>query len=221
LDKSSIERKNNDKWRGIFGQGGAAEQHLKKQKVGKGDLFLFFGSFKKVEQSGESWRYENKAPDLHVLFGWLQIDEKWNPQHVLQAEGMSWAWEHPNCLMYKKDPTLAEHNMYFGRAALSLEGKTKEMPGAGIFRTYRPELCLTAPGCTRTVWALPRWFYPEGKKSSLTYNPPLSPKGEPNYTLHEDHVRLKSAGKGQEFVLDATHYPEAVGWVRKIIEDNG
>ena len=69
-------------WRGAFGQVGAAQSHLSKNGVGEGDLFIYFGWFKEIEQQDQSWRYKHGAPDLHVIYGWLFVDE------VLQIYGM-------------------------------------------------------------------------------------------------------------------------------------
>src|SRR5580658_3921620 len=44
-------------WRPLFGQVGAAEKHLENQGVGTGDVFLFFGLFRAVEESDGGWRY--------------------------------------------------------------------------------------------------------------------------------------------------------------------
>ncbi len=49
---------------------------MNSQGVEVGDLFLFFGWFKKVEKNTSGrWRYVSKLPDHHVIFGWLQVGE--------------------------------------------------------------------------------------------------------------------------------------------------
>lgn len=63
-------------WLPAFGQTGAAQSHLNSQGVEVGDLFLFFGWFKKVEKNSSGrWSYVSGAPDRHVIFGWLQVGE--------------------------------------------------------------------------------------------------------------------------------------------------
>ena len=52
--------------RGIFGQAGGAQGELDNSGIEKGDLFLFFGWFK---------QYHQRGPDLHHLFGWLQVEK--------------------------------------------------------------------------------------------------------------------------------------------------
>lgn len=42
---------------------------------GSGGYFLFFGWLRRVEQVDSRWRYVKSAPDIHSLFGWLQVGE--------------------------------------------------------------------------------------------------------------------------------------------------
>src|SRR5262249_20168082 len=46
-------------WRPVFGQEGAAQTVLARAGVGPGDVFVYFGWFRRGRE------------DLHVLFGWL------------------------------------------------------------------------------------------------------------------------------------------------------
>ena len=59
-------------WRGMLGQTGIAQGHLDKQAIGAGDIFLFFGLYRRVEQTAQGWRFVRGAPELHVLWGWLR-----------------------------------------------------------------------------------------------------------------------------------------------------
>jgi hypothetical protein len=36
--------------------------------------------------------------------------------------------------------------------------------------------------------------------------------------MEDEHTILRSVPRGQEFVLDTDEYPEAVEWVRSIVE---
>jgi hypothetical protein len=62
-------------WRPLFGQADAAQSHLIKQGITEGDLFLFFGWFKEAEFLNGKYCFVKSAPDLHVMYGWLQIGE--------------------------------------------------------------------------------------------------------------------------------------------------
>src|SRR3954469_15394864 len=75
LDPTARDRRRG--WRAAFGQDGAAQRHLERQGVGVGDLFLFFGWFRRVQKVRGRYRYLagalDGARDLHVIFGWLRV----------------------------------------------------------------------------------------------------------------------------------------------------
>jgi hypothetical protein len=73
LDKGATARP--EGWLPAFGQNSSAEGHLRKQRVAVGDLFLFFGWFRKAEQVDRKWHYVPGAPDRHVIYGYMQIGE--------------------------------------------------------------------------------------------------------------------------------------------------
>jgi len=69
-------------WKPGFGQIGAARGVLTHGGVEPGDLFLFFGWFRKVELYRGSYRYVKRSQggffdhsDLHVIYGYMQVDE--------------------------------------------------------------------------------------------------------------------------------------------------
>ena len=64
-------------WRGMLGQAGIAQSHLNQQDIGSGDVFLFFGLYRQVEETAQGWRFIKGAPELHVLWGWLQVDQRY------------------------------------------------------------------------------------------------------------------------------------------------
>ena len=59
-------------WVPSFGQEGTSLRHLQKQNIGVGDLFLFFGTFRQTELIDGKFSYVKGAPDLHVIYGYLQ-----------------------------------------------------------------------------------------------------------------------------------------------------
>ncbi len=196
-------------WRGAFGQAGAAERHLQNQGVEAGDVFLFYGWFKQVECCGGTYRYVRNAPDLHVIFGWLQIEER-----IPVAERSSipaWACDHVHC---RRPQPFALDSLYIATERLTLPGISLDIPGAGIFPRYHSSLCLTdqEPYESRRMWRLPSWMFPAGDLPALTYHNNLKFWEQRAY-----YALLKSAGRGQEFVLDTVHYPEAVGWLANLI----
>jgi hypothetical protein len=175
--------------------------------VGVGDLFLFFGWFRRTEKTAEGYRFVRGAPDLHVIFGWLQIDEIIRvEQH--ESEIPAWADYHPHF----RGVSWANNTVYVSRDDLRLPGMSQGYSGGGAFDGYRECLCLTAPGHTRTWWRLPRWCFPKGGRTPLTYHPDTT-----RWTMTADHTILKSASRGQEFVLDTEYYPEAIEWAYSLI----
>jgi len=187
-------------WRPLFGQTVAAQSHLANCGVGTGDLFLFFGWFREVERRDARFRYVSHAPDLHVLFGWLRVGAVWTGDKLQQAP--RWAQSHPH-VASDYGPT---STVYV--AADDPPGQ----PDAGAFPRLVDELILTAPGETRRRWRLPAWFHPEGHGSALSYH------GKPSrWQRAGGQVLLTTAGRGQEFVLDADDYPEAREWATRSI----
>jgi hypothetical protein len=261
-------------WRPLFGQDGAAQTHLANQRVGIGDLFLFYGWFKETTNYGGKlyrrrsgtassllktsatsghalnvtelivlsqdewissagrpreltcpWRpdyscpysgdfavfhwncclrhdiaYDPTAPDLHVIFGCLEVGE---------ALGVG---KHPA----GKYPNLPEYARYHPHAITNYNHNNNTIYVArrgGAFTRFDERLQLTAPDAAgRTLWRLPAWFNPKEGRPPLTYH------GDPaRWTMGDGHVKLRSVDKGQEFVLDTDHYPEAQSWVEQIL----
>jgi hypothetical protein len=194
-------------WKPLFGQAAAAESHLQLQEVAAGDIFLFFGWFRQVEEFAGHYAYVQGAPDQHVIFGWLQIGQR---VPVVNRDAIPpWARYHPHC---QEPPYSRTDSLYIATDQLALPGLARDRPGAGVFRRYHPDLSLTAPGATRSQWRLPGWFEPRQGRAALTYHGNLS-----RWHAADDHVHLDTAKRGQEFVLDCDRYPEAIDWLADLL----
>ncbi|MDN3556721.1 hypothetical protein [Halomonas maura] len=195
-------------WRPLFGQMGQAQSHLRNQGVGAGDLFLFFGLFRRVERGANGWAYVRDARPRHVLWGWMQVAGTLSLGDAV-PEGVEWAHDHPHCQRLD-----APHNvLHLASSRLTIAGRDTGLPGAGIFPRDAARLHLTAAGAGKvSAWQLPRWFHPgEGR-------PPLSYHADPRrWRRHADRVELQAVARGQEFVLDTEQYPEALPWARELI----
>lgn len=197
-------------WRPALGQAGSAQSHLRDQGVGPGDVFLFFGWFRQAERVAGRWRYVPRAPDLHLLSGWLEVAEVLavvrDRERSLQRH--PWIASHPHVARPDRyqDP---RNTLYVAplRSALAEEG-----PGGGVFREYSDALRLTADQASRSVWTLPGWFHPGPGRPPLTYH--ARPE---RWSRAAGECRLRSVAKGQEFVLDLAGRPEARAWVSGLV----
>lgn len=198
-------------WRPAFGQTGAAQSHLVDQGFGVGDLFLFFGWFRQVELLNGRWRYVRSAPNLHLIFGWLEVGEILSvvTERRSSLARHPWIKSHPH-VASPKHYTDTRNCLYV--ASESSRYSKKAQFGAGQFPYYRDALRLTAAGSrNRSTWALPEWFFPEDRPA-LTYHSKLD-----RWSPFNGGVNLRSVAKGQEFVLNAAYYPEAPIWAGKLI----
>ena len=194
-------------WRPLFGQTGAAETHLQNQGVGPGDLFLFFGWFRDVILTPKGQLlYAPKAPDVHVLFGWLQIAKR---LPVIPLAGLpTWSAGHPH---HKAVPYGPTDCIYLATDRLHLPGQSVNLPGAGIL-SFRSNRVLTAAGQSRSHWNLPAWFHPTGG------GPPLSYHRQPSrWGPASTGVTLSTAKQGQEFVFDCDCHPQSLAWVAQLL----
>ena len=198
-------------WRPIFGQVDAAQAHLEGCGVTIGDLFLFFGWFRRVEPDENGhYRFVKGAPDLHVIYGWLQVGEvirvNDKPSCVPQ-----WASYHPHFYGERG----ANNTVYIAREILKLDGVPATISGGGVFERYHEDLCLTAPGeDRRSVWRLPAWFYPKNERVPLSYH-----RNRKRWEQRGGWTFLRSVAKGQEFVMDTEQYPEALEWLASLMKN--
>ena len=208
-----------EQWRGMLGQAAAAESHLTNQGVGSGDVFLFFGLYRRVELTSRGWRFVPSAPSRHVLWGWLQVERKYRAEALGPREldgELVWAFHHPH-IYYDFGP--GNNTVYMATKELDLGNAVQRVQraGWGLFPKLDWRLTLTDPnGAGVSDWCLPRWFYPDAGKSPLTYHT----KRE-NWRHDRNHAYIRSVGRGQEFVLDLAGYPEAIDWLSGLITDLG
>ena len=195
-------------WRPLFGQSGSAERHLRNQGVAEGDVFLFFGWFRRVERDvmSGSYQYLEGTPDLHCIYGWLQIG-----QHIAVQGGAvpTWAHDHPHWQDHLAAPSTAINSLYAAADRLYLAGQQIDLPGGGVFRRYAEQLRLTAPDASRSVWHLPAWFNPRGPNSALSYH-----ANPDRWKVNGQPVKVRtSQGVGRSSSLDCDHYPETLDWL--------
>lgn len=178
-------------WVEAFGQC-SAQGHLQNQKVGVGDLFLFFGWFKETKKIGG--KLEFVGNDFHAIYGYMQIGE------IIKGDAIkNYAW-HPHAqkiFLEKKRNTL-----YLPTEKLTINGEVINKKGCGVFQ-FNKDLVLTKKDMTRSKWELSDWM----KDAEMSYRRKDSINSEENY--------FKSADIGQEFVIQP--HAGAIEWAKKLL----
>jgi hypothetical protein len=164
-----------------------------------------------VEQVQEHLRFVPGAPDLHVIFGWLQVEQRIALQSRIGI--LAWAHYHPHCQVIDPDPA---ESLYLSTPYLELPGMNIQQTGGGVFHDFAHKLCLTAEDYIRRFWRLPSWFHPSAGRRPLSYH------SLQNYRLERNGqtVLLHGAAPGQEFVLDCDEYPEAIPWLSQLLDSS-
>ena len=182
-------------WLPLFGQANAAETHLRNSGVTKGDLFLFFGWFRNTtEVNGKLEFVKNKATDVHIIYGYLQVGQKFEGYDEVFKLPKQFEY-HPHYMNNRKESP--NNSIYVASNSLSF---LPSKGGAGCFK-YHDRLVLTKKGSTRSKWLLPEYF----KKVKITYHS--------NHSWKNDY--FQSAAKGQEFVIEANRKVE--NWAKELI----
>lgn len=182
-------------WIPAFGQMGAALSALKNNDVGIGDLFLYFGWFKETEYSCGRLRYKKGAPNIHIIFGYLQVGTIYDKKELVPNSLL----EHPHLQeSYYENWEKNDNAIITPSNKLSFMTDKK---GSGVLK-FRKDRVLTKKGLSRGRWDLPDFF----KNVKITYNPNPWKDGY-----------FQSAGRGQEFIMNAT--PQIIDWVKNIIKD--
>ena len=202
-------------WRPSFGQVDIAQRHLERERVGLGDLFLFFGWFRPAEKvAGATWRYVQHAPSVHRLYGWLQVSEvvTIGDDTAGARAARPWLSDHPHV-----NGQSWPHNntIYVAAGNLSIGGRETHLSGAGLFSSADNRLTLTAPeASSRSCWRLPRWFFPDDRNPPLSYH-----RRKERWRRAGPWAYLKSVSRGQEFVFDADGTPEADAWLHSLFDN--
>jgi len=179
-------------WSALFGQSDSAEGHLRNNNIGPGDLFLFFGWFRETEIINWRLQYKKDAPDLHVVYGYMEIGMKYDDYSQFPAHAMYHSHASENRLNKK-------NCIYEAADRLSID---PSKPGAGTFN-FKKELVLTKEVESRSRWLLPDFF----KDVKISYHSENSFKD--GY--------FDSAKKGQEFVIEPDD--NVMNWVKNLFGD--
>jgi uncharacterized protein (DUF433 family) len=196
-------------WRPTLGQNGVAQRHLEAQRVGPGDIFLFWGLFRRVDE-GLNWR----GPKEHRIWGWMQIGSVVSVDLEVRPRRTEWRWaeRHPHLAVAPDE----KNTLYLGTDNLTLPSGETIGAGYGTFDFVDLRRQLTATGGRGPVeWALPADFMPRGRRP-LSYHRELT-----RWTDAGDRALLRAVSRGQEFVLDLDQYPGVFEWLRALLTPVG
>lgn len=188
LNKDVKHRK--DGWKPAFGQAAQSLSELRNHEFGEGDLFLFFGWFRETEYVNGKLRYKRTAPDIQLIYGYMQVGE------ILKGGSNvpDWLMDHPHAQRLEEGSK--SDAIYLPAEYLDF---MRDAPGASMLK-FSPELILTASGMTRSKWKLPDFF----KEIKIGHSPKQP----------ETREYFQSATIGQEMIWECTE--EAIEWIKKI-----
>ena len=183
-------------WKPAFGQINAAQGVLSNSGVEIGDIFLFFGWFRRVEEYEDHYRYARKKDrsfydyaDLQVIYGYMQIGDI----RIGKENMKDYSW-HPHSQYLGNNKT--SNALYLPSEKLSLDPQKK---GYGTLN-FRKDRVLTMEGKSRATWVpypflMPEYVYGNRRNSR--------------------DVGLYYAGIWQELVVSESD--ELINWVKTII----
>ncbi len=181
-------------WRPAFGQIGSSATHLRNQSVGVGDLFLFYGWFKKTEEVGGRLQFMPRSTDAHIIFGYLEIGEIITSTNTTALP--VWLRDHPHAKPFRMSRT--SNTIYISAPKLKCNS---HLPGADRL-LFTDQRILTKRGHTRSKWNLdPRLF----QNTRISYHSASAWK--------EDF--FQSYPRAQEYVIDAS--ASIISWVERLI----
>ncbi len=221
--------------KGVFGQcddnGSNAATHLKNQGIGQGDLFLFFGWFRKYDLE----QHHFTGRDMHCIYAYLKVGKVFDLNNAADVkEAQKLYPEHPHIKYMSKYNTNPKNPHFLFAANINDE----LISGSGIPSCGRlnlivekdeetidnPSTVLTMPGMSRSNWKLPMIFYNCG----MTYH--TDTPTEHWFKLDNNFCQLKSVSRGQEFVIpkndeingqpDKFQNDEIIKWALNLIKKN-
>lgn len=167
-------------WLPVLGQNNKEGKHLDNQGVKEGDLFLFFGWFRRTKLVDGQLHYrvddEGFREGFHAIFGYMEIGEIIRSK--AEVERKSWLHNHPHAEMEEPNDRI-----YVATPNLSFR---PNYPGGGVFQ-FGERLRLTKKYYSKSKWNLDREVFGDVKISR-----------HPN-PWKDDY--FQSTSPGQEFVI--------------------
>lgn len=181
-------------WKRCFGQVKSAQTHLKNYQVDIGDIFLFFGWFKKAEYKNGKFQYiadRNYPNGFHAIYSYLQINEIYKPN----VQGVpDWLQYHPH-VKYKNESEFKNDNNTIYVAGDFINHPKHFNKNGSISFVFSEDLILTKKGqSARSVWELPIEIHPS---NGIV----LSQHTSDRWKVENNKAILKTIPRGQEFVF--------------------
>ncbi len=185
-------------WKPAFGQIGAAQGELKNAGVDVGDIFLFFGWFRRVRETENGYKFITRRhggsfydyADLHAVYGYMQVGKIITDK----AEIEKYPWHPHASAEHTRHKTNA---LYIPAEKLSLNPK---MPAFGTL-DYRKDRVLTMENKSRAVWNYYDFLAPD--------------KVYGNRKNSAENGRLFYGGIWQELIVNESD--KLLEWVSKIL----
>ena len=191
---------------GQFGQVGAAQTHLENNKVGIGDIFLFWGWFRETVEFQNKISFSKTDPGHYRMFGWFQIGKI-----IKLGDDPSWySKEKPNPNSHPHTIGKWKKNNTLYIAKKNLEGfELKNFPGFGKFKATKMTNLSFNPLVKKSKWICPQWLNPKHGGCGMSYHKNLS-------RWKENTVDI--VGRGQEFVAKPKNDKECKKWLMSIFQ---
>jgi hypothetical protein len=200
--QKSIVNERPENWRGLFGQSGISQGTLHNRNVGEGDIFLFFGWFKEASKVNGVWKYSLNAPDIHAIYGYLEVDRVLDIQ--ARDSVPTWTKYHPH-IKGRREYGEQRNSVYMATETFSTN---PNKPGWGSFK-YSPQLVLTKDGTkTKSLWELPPCFQRE--QSNFTHSLKIW------NVLQNECVEMQTNGRGDQEMFISSN-PNVVAWAENLI----
>jgi hypothetical protein len=189
-------------WKPAFGQSGPAARHLINKRVGAGDLFIFFGWFKRTVKANGKLAFDpTDVHGRHILYGWLEVGELVDKLPL--PPDLQFLRDHPHVRFFEKE---ARPNGIYVSSPSGLK--------AGVFSTESESVVLTKEGGgLRSQWLLDEAFESLFLERDLSYH-----GDEVRWKREGTRIGLQTVGRGQEFVFDGERHPEACRYFRDLIK---
>ena len=194
-------------WKKIFGQTGSAAGYLCKSdiKVSVGDIFLFFGRFRRAEKKNGKYNFiENESKQ--IIWGYLQVGKILIGDEIVKNE-TDYSWHPHTKERYTKAKNCKNNTLFIAKDFLELEGvEQNKYPGASVLK-YSPKRVLTKKSekTLMSVWEY-KDFY-DDKNIVRTKRK--------NAIVDQSGVQYK--GQWQEIILKDDYKNEQLKWLKKVL----